>query len=123
MLRKNKNVKGISINRKDFLSQYADDTQIFLDGTEKSLQQTLRVLDNLYVISGLKINIEKTKAIWIGSLSNSDRRVCRDYQLDWTQGPFKILEVIFTTEVFDIWDVNTAPIKNQVEHLLRQWSV
>lgn len=35
MLRKNKNVKGISINRKEFLlSQYADDTQIFLDGTE-----------------------------------------------------------------------------------------
>ena len=67
MLRKNKNVKGISINRKEFLlSQYADDTQIFLDGTEKSLQETLRVLDNFYVISGLKINIEKTKAIWIG---------------------------------------------------------
>ena len=21
-----------------------------------------------------------------------------------------------------MWDVNTAPIKNQVEHLLRQWS-
>ena len=123
MLRKNKNVKGISINRKEFLlSQYADDTQIFLDGTEKSLQETLRVLDNFHVISGLKINIEKTKAIWIGSLSNSNRRVCRNYQLDWTQGPFKILGVIFTTEVFDIWDVNTAPIKNQVEQLLRQWS-
>ena len=123
MLRKNKNVKGISINRKEFLlSQYADDTQIFLDGTEKSLQETLRVLDNFYVISGLKINIEKTKAIWIGSLSNSNRRVCRNYQLDWTQGPFKILGVIFTTEVFDIWDVNTAPIKIQVEQLLRQWS-
>ena len=92
MLRKNKNVKGISINRKEFLlSQYADDTQIFLDGTEKSLQETLRVLDNFYVISGLKINIEKTKAIWIGSLSNSNRRVCRNYQLDLTQGLFKIL--------------------------------
>lgn len=123
MLRKNKNVKGISINMKEFLlSQYADDTQIFLDGTEKSLQETLRVLDNFYLISGLKINIEKTKAIWIGSLSNSDQRVCRNYQLDWTQGPFKILGVIFTTEVFDIWDLNIAPIQNQVEHLLKQWS-
>ena len=73
MLRKNKNVKGIGINRKEFLlSQYTDDTQIFLDGTDKSLQETLRVLDNFYVISGLKNNIEKTKAIWKCSLSNSD---------------------------------------------------
>ena len=83
----------------------------FWTGQRKKLQETLRVLDNFYVIYGLKINIEKTKAIWIGSLSNSDRRVCRNYQLDWTQGPFKSLGVIFTTEVFDIWDVNTAPIK------------
>ena len=97
MLRTNENVKGININRKTFLlSQYADDTQIFLDGTEKSLQETLSVLDNFYIISGLKINIEKTKGIWIGSCSNSERKICRNYQLDWTQGPFKILGVCKT---------------------------
>lgn len=123
MLRKNDNVKGISINGKEFLlSQYADDTQIFLDGSEESLQETLRVLDNFYIISGLKMNIEKTKAVWIGSLSNAERRICRNYQLDWTQGPFKILGVTFTTEVFDIWDVNSTQIKNKVKNLLRQWS-
>ena len=45
MLRTNENIKGIHINRKTFLlSQYADDTQIFLDGTEKSLQETLSIL-------------------------------------------------------------------------------
>ena len=123
MLRTNENVKGININRKTFLlSQYADDTQIFLDGTEKSLQETLSVLDNFYIISGLKINIEKTKAIWIGSCSNSERKICRNYQLDWTQGPFKILGVTFTTEVFDIWDVNTAPYINKAKNLIQQWS-
>ena len=123
MLRNNENVKGININRKTFLlSQYADDTQIFLDGTEKSLQETLSVLDNFYIISGLKINIEKTKAIWIGSCSNPERKICRNYQLDWTQGPFKILGVTFITEVFDIWDVNTAPYINKAKDLIQQWS-
>ena len=85
MLRTNKNVKGININGNDFLlSQYADDTQIFLDGTEQSLREALSVLDRFYAISGLKINIEKTKAIWIGSLKNSEVRICRNYNLDWT---------------------------------------
>ena len=57
MLRTNKNVKGININGNDFLlSHYADDTQIFLDGTEQSLREALSVLDRVYAISGLKIN-------------------------------------------------------------------
>ena len=56
MLRTNKNVKGININGNDFLlSQYADDTQIFLDGTEQSLREALSVLDRFYTISGLKL--------------------------------------------------------------------
>ena len=88
--------------------------------TEKSLQETLSVLDNFYIISGLKINIEKTKAIWRGSCSNSERKICKNYRLDWTQGPFKILGVTFTTEVFDIWD--TAPYINKAKNLIQQWS-
>ena len=61
---KNQTVKGININGKEFrLSQYADDIQIFLDGTERSLQETLSILNMFYSMSGLKINIEKTRAI------------------------------------------------------------
>ena len=91
MLRINENVKGININRKELLlSQYADDTQIFLDGSEQSLREALSILDRFYAISGLKINVEKTKAIWIGALSNSEIRICRNYNLDWTNGHFKI---------------------------------
>ena len=65
MLRVNENVKGININRKEFLlSQYADDTQIFLDGTAKSLQEALSVLNRFYAISGLKLNIEKKQRLF-----------------------------------------------------------
>ena len=59
------------MEKKHRLSQYADDTQIFLDGTEESLRRTLNILTSFYNMSGLKINVEKTKAIWIGISSNS----------------------------------------------------
>ena len=120
MQRNNKNLKGININNREFLlSQYADDTQVFLDGSEKSLREALLILDHFYKISGLKINVEKTKAIWIGSLNHSENRPCQRYKLDWTQGPFKILRVVFTTEVFDIWDMNTNSVLNKVEHVIK----
>ena len=111
LVRKNQTLKRIIINGKEFrLSQYADDTQIFLDGTEKSLKKTLSIL-NLYCnMSGLKINIEKTRAIWIGALSHSVEQLCRNQRLDWSQDPFKVLGVTFTTEVFDIWNINSNEI-------------
>ena len=71
MIRKEQNIKEIEINGKEHrLSQYADDMQIFLDGAEESLKRTLTILTSFYNISGLKINVEKTKAIWIGISSN-----------------------------------------------------
>ena len=123
MIRDNKVLKGIRINGKEFrLSQYADDTQLFLDGTEQSLKETLKILNLYYSMSGLKINIEKTRAIWIGSLSHSNRQLCREYKLDWTQGEFKILGVTFSVEVFDIWDLNTGQIYSNIEALCKVWS-
>ena len=45
-IRNNKNVKGIKVNKVELrISQYADDTSIILDGTERSLNQTLLELE------------------------------------------------------------------------------
>ena len=68
MIRKNKDIKGISLHGKEYkLSQYADDTQLILDGSEKSPTEALHLLKQYYKMSGLKINIDKTRALWIGS--------------------------------------------------------
>ena len=122
MLRKDKDIKGIIINNKEYkLSQYADDTQIFLDGTEISLRKTLEKLHTFYLMSGLKLNIDKTKAIWIGAASKSKNRLCHEYNLDWNQEPFKVLGTIFTTEVFDIWEKNATAIFKNVEQTIKSW--
>ena len=59
MLRNNKDITGIRRDDKIYkLSQYADDTQIFQDGTEKSLR-VIEISKCIYKLSGLKINVEK----------------------------------------------------------------
>lgn len=38
------------------------------------------------------------------------------------QGPFKILGVTFTTELYNIWEVNTNEILTKIETLCNKWS-
>ena len=72
MIKKDINIKGLVIDNEEFtLSQYAYDTQIFLDGSEMSLRKILEKLNLFYTMLGLKLNIEKTRAIWIGSMNKS----------------------------------------------------
>ena len=42
------------------LGQYADDTQIFLDGSEEELDLTLKILEEFRLLSELEINMAKT---------------------------------------------------------------
>ena len=123
MIRKNNDIKGIIINDKEYkLSQYADDTQLILDGTEKSLKAALDILKTYYIMSGLKINVDKTRALWIGSSCGSSGKLCEEYALDWSQEPLKILGVTFSPLVFNIWDLNVQEILLKVKHILSQWS-
>ena len=52
-----KNIKGIFINNEAFiLSQYADDTQIFLDGSEMSLRKTLEKSNSFFIAEVSRVN-------------------------------------------------------------------
>ena len=123
MMRNNNDIRGIIIDNKEYkISQYADDTQLFLNVSENSHRETLDDLQKFYEISRHKINYVKIKAIWKGSLSNSLTRLCYIYTLDWTQGPFKISGVTFSTKIYNIWDLNSINIIKIVEAVCKQWS-
>ena len=78
---------------------------------------------NFYKMSGLRINEDNTKAIWIGSMPRSDLKLCHDYNLHWEQGSIKILGVTFTPEVFNIWDLNSQEVITKMEKkVLQSWS-
>ena len=123
MVRKNKEIKGISINGKEYkLSQYADDTQLILDGTEKSLKAALNLLKQFYIMSGLKINVDKTRALWIGSSCGSLETLCEEFALDWSQDLLNILGVTFSPLVFNIWVLNSQEILLIIKNIRNHWS-
>ena len=67
------------------ISQFADDTTLFMKFTERNLRVCMNILNSFFLISGLKINVEKTKAIKFGVTGDSRMTLCEDLNLIWTQ--------------------------------------
>ena len=66
-IRQSKDIKGFCYKRKEIkLSQFADDTQIILEGIEKSVHNTVNLLNNFTKISGLKVNYNKSELAPLG---------------------------------------------------------
>lgn len=64
IIRNNKDIKGIKIGDTEYkISQYADDTSSFTNGSPETLDGILRELDFFADISGLNINFSKTKMV------------------------------------------------------------
>lgn len=90
-LKSNPHVKEIDIdNKHTLISQYADETFLLLDGSEKSLQESLICFENFCLTSGLKMNISKTRAVWVGNRKYSDLILCPEKNLNWSSSNFRV---------------------------------
>ena len=79
------------------ISQYADDTTFILDGSQSSFARSLYLLDTFALISGLKVNYEKTEALWIGSCKSSEIILPSSKPILWAKDKVYALGVCFST--------------------------
>ena len=121
-IRKNKNIKGIKVGTSEHkISQYADDTSIFLDGSEKSLEELLKELEYFALISGLKVNFDKTQLVWIGSKKFDQTSIKTKWKLIWGKQTFKLLGINFNTDLSKMIKENYKPKIQALENMCRQW--
>ena len=123
LIRNNENIKGIKIgNAEVLISQYADDTSIILDGSKKSLENCLNILKLYASASGLCLNIDKTKVVWIGSKKGSKEKFGDKYNLHWESNEFIVLGVKFPHNLNEIVDLNYREKINEMRKLFLNWS-
>ena len=104
------------------LSQYADDSTLILDDDEKSLQKSLYILDQFSECAGLRANLDKTEAIWIGSKIHSKDKLVPERNLNWNQtGKFKLLGIKFDLFNQDKTFLNFEEKILKVKSLLNSW--
>ena len=107
MIISNPDIVGIVTGEKKFkLVQLADDTMLMLDGTLQSLQSALSTLEIFGSLSGLRMNKDKTKLIWIGRKKLVKEKLNISENLSWGETQFSLLGLEFSATLEKIPSLN-----------------
>ena len=91
-----------------------------LDGSEQSFESTMYLLNKFANLSGLKINVSKTRAVGIGCKKYNCETFNHRYKLDWTQNDFTILGI--KCNLHRMTEINFKDKITQLDKELKQWS-
>ena len=115
-------IKGICVLDEECkVSQYADDTTLILDGSEKSMQQSFSLLDSFASISGLRVNYEKTEALWIGTMCFQRRKIATFKNISWPSHKVKALGVWLSTIKEESITLNYDEKKEIISKTIENW--
>ena len=109
-----------SENLSHLLEIYADDLSVSLNPSSANLYNTIKILQEFYALSGLKISVSKTTAIWFGSECDSDRKLCENLNLQWSK-TFTLLGIHFDNKL-EKMQSNFEVGVSKIEKLLSNWS-
>ena len=123
-IRNNKNIQGIKVNNKEIkINQYADDTSLTLQFTAETISETLKAFKEFELASGLKMNLDKTEVLRIGSIKNTDIILCPESNLKWTNDPVKLLGVLISTDLNEMIEINYKPILSKIKNTINMWKM
>ena len=98
-IRQSSGVTGIKIKDVEYLlSQFADDTSIYLDDSRESFENVIKILTEFALWSGLKINYDKSQVVWLGSQKGSAIVFLPHLKLKWNPTRFSVLGIIYSTD-------------------------
>ena len=122
-VRKDNEVRGIKIFHTECkLSQYADDTTMILDGSKCSFLRSPYLLDAFASISGLKVNYEKTEALWIGASKSSNLTFPSSKPITWANEKVFALGEWFLTLEDRSLNSNFIEKIEKIRSILDNWS-
>jgi hypothetical protein len=117
-IRENKNINGIKVNGSTLkITQLADDTTIFVSDIP-SVIEVLSMFKSFELCAGLKMNVEKTTAKYIGSLTGS---VVPPLSLDWTESNVHCLGITLSGDEDDHYRLNYHMRILNLRNTLNKW--
>ena len=92
-----------------------------MDGSYKSFETLIYILDNFANISGLKLNAKKCQVLRIGALRKTEVVYLKHRKFQWNSSQATALGMTFTTNKDSIFEVNLEPKINNFENCIKQW--
>ena len=122
-IRADKKIVGIKVYKEEQkLSLHADDTTLYLSANERNLIAALDALKEFQSLSGLKVNIDKTKIIKIGVWGDSSDKFCPERNLIWTN-EFISLGITFDVNRMEkITEIHMEKKIVEIHKLIRIWA-
>ena len=108
----------ISPSKQVRISQYADDTILFLDGTTNSIEAAMNELVKFGKVSGLKVNLEKTSGLPIGSLKQT--QITTNFNMKIVR-ELKVLGTTVSNNVVEIAEKNIRSKISAIHRDIKQW--
>ena len=99
-----------------------DDTTLILNGSQSSLQAALNTIEIFGSFSGLHMNTNKTKVIWIGRKKYSKDKLKVSVKLDWGTTQFKLLGIIFSVDLQEMIALNYSKALDNSKQILTLWN-
>jgi hypothetical protein len=121
-IRSNEEIKGISINGyENKIAQFADDTCLFLELNDTSIDEALKVFESFQHISGLKINYDKTELFPIGRIRGNILPLYTNHNIKWSPTGVKVLGIYITHIKKDLVSKNYNPAIAKIENIIKIW--
>ena len=116
-IRENRNIQGIQVGDSEIkVVQMADDTASFLKN-EAALTELLETINDFGTLAGLKLNLTKSEAMWLGKSRNSNEKVLG---LKWVKG-VKALGIHFSYNEKEMLEQNFTKKLKELKKLLALW--
>lgn len=122
-IRQNNDIKGINIGNQQYkISQYADDTILFLRYTEESLKEAVNIFKDYQHYSGLRVNYDKTEIMPLGPIKNHFDILLPENNMIWHRGPISVLGIKIAQNIGETIELNFSPKLNKINHNIISWS-
>ena len=120
-IKNNQDIKGITIGGHEHkIGQYADDTFLLLDGSERSLIKAMESFTLFEKCAGLRVNIDKTLVARLGTKVKEKAIVCPELKLRYVT-EFTLLGIRFSTVHKKMVEQNLEDKIEKIKTLLKQY--
>ena len=118
-IKNNVSIKGIKFKKYEYkIGQYADDTFLLLNGSEESINNAFLALEQFSSVSGLRVNIDKTQAIWLGRRSGETTIISPNLPLKWVK-EFTLLGITLSANLKHAVNINYLRAVDKIRSVLK----
>ena len=103
------------------MAQFADDTSVYLQYDEISLNTFVQTMQCVEAQMGLQVSYEKTTVYRVGSIRNSEARLYTQSDLTWSNNPIDTLGVKINCDGITPCEQNYVDIMRKLQSVCQNW--